>query len=208
MKLGAENTKKTILAMGLFVVALFLTFRMLSSNSNTSSAATPTTASPAPASAPSTTRRTATRRPARTSNTNQQKKTDSATPNLDPRLKLDELKATENTEYTGHGRNIFMAQSEPEIPKPITPAMKKTEPLPVPVVQTPPPPPPIPIKFFGFANQQGTRKVFLSSGEDVFVAGEGEIVQRRYKIVKVNQNNIEVQDVLNNNVQTIPLTAG
>jgi ribosome-associated protein YbcJ (S4-like RNA binding protein) len=102
-----------------------------------------------------------------------------------------------------------MAQAEPAIPKPVAPPIR-----PAPVVaenpgpQLPPPPPPIPLKFFGFANQQGARKVFLSSGDDVFVAGEGEIVQRRYKIMRVNQNNIEVQDVLNNNVQTIPLTSG
>ena len=40
-----------------------------------------------------------------------------------------------------------------------------------------------------------------------FVLHEGDIVNRRYKIVKINANNIEVLDVLNNNRQTIPLTA-
>ena len=50
--------------------------------------------------------------------------------------------------------------------------------------------------------------MFLSAGEDVFIAKEGDIVQRRYKIVKINPTSIEVTDVLNNNQQTIPLTAG
>jgi hypothetical protein len=33
-------------------------------------------------------------------------------------------------------------------------------------------------------------------------------VQRRYKIMKINNNNVEVLDVLSNNRQAIPLTAG
>jgi hypothetical protein len=124
-------------------------------------------------------------------------------------LKLDALRQIENIEYSGNGRNIFMAQNEP-IPQPIAPVRPQPTPTPTPVNVTPPPPPPIPLRFFGIANPQGgSRKVLLASGDgDVFVASEGEIVQRRYKIVKVNPNNIEVQDVLNNNVQTIPLTIG
>lgn len=206
MKLGAENSKKTLLAVGLLIVALFLTYRMIS-GSLTSSAATPPAAT---APAPITTEQPV-RRPRRAARPAAVKQTNAAptTPNLDLRLRLDSLRDAETTEYTGQGRNIFMAHNEPAIPEPVKQAMK-TPPPPPPDAgpPQPPPPPPIKLKFFGFANQQGARKVFLSSGDDVIVAGEGEIVQRRYRIVKVNPNNIEVQDVLNNNVQTIPLTAG
>jgi hypothetical protein len=119
------------------------------------------------------------------------------------------LQEAEGTDYTGKGRNIFLAQaSEPvEIQRPIAPVVKKAEPPPPPVY-TPPPPPPIELKFFGFASTQGIKRVFLSRGDDVFIAGEGDIVNRRYKIMKINANNIEVLDVLSNNQQTIPLTAG
>ena len=51
------------------------------------------------------------------------------------------------------------------------------------------------------------KRVFLARGDDVFIASEGDIVNRRYKIMKINNNNIEVLDVLNNNRQTIPLTS-
>lgn len=203
MKVGAENTKKTALAVGLFVVALFLFIRLFSSSEPAATASAPAaTAVPAAPGAKRTTARRTTR-PA-------QKASGPVTPSLDPRLHLNELKATESTEYTGNGRNIFLAQANDiVIPKPLDNGMKqaKNTPPPPPPVYTPPPPPPIELKFFGFASSQGMKKVFLSKDGDVFVASEGDIVSRRYKIVKINANNIEVLDVLNNNRQTIPLTA-
>jgi hypothetical protein len=80
-------------------------------------------------------------------------------------------------------------------------------------IYTPPPvtpPPPIPLKFFGFANQAGEpKKVFLSKGEDVFIAGEGEIVDRRYKVVHISNGSVEIQDVVSSGPpQTVPLTQG
>jgi hypothetical protein len=64
------------------------------------------------------------------------------------------------------------------------------------------------LKFFGFASRPGEpKKVFLSEGDEVFVAKEGDIVDRRYKIVQINNTSVMVEDVLNNNRQPIPLTA-
>ena len=78
------------------------------------------------------------------------------------------------------------------------------------VTPQPPAAPPIPLKFFGFANKPGEpRKIFLSSatGEDVWVAGEGEIVDRRYKVVRISPNSVEMQDVVSSGpAQMIPLT--
>ncbi len=88
----------------------------------------------------------------------------------------------------------------------------------LPVINTPtavytppptPPPPPITLKFFGFANRPGeTKKVFLSQNEDVFIAAEGEIVDRRYRVLHILPNAVEVEDVINNNRQSLPLTQG
>ncbi len=64
-------------------------------------------------------------------------------------------------------------------------------------------------KFFGFANEPGeTKKVFLSQGEDIFIAGEGEIVDRRYRVLRISPNAVEMEDVINSNRQSIPLTQG
>ena len=56
------------------------------------------------------------------------------------------------------------------------------------------------LKFYGFASRKdGNKRIFLSKGEDIFVAKEGDIVDRRYKIVHIGPNSVEVQDVLTNN---------
>jgi hypothetical protein len=125
---------------------------------------------------------------------------------LDPTLDLRSLAQTELTKYTGSGRNIFVAQVD--IPAPVAPAVvENAGPIGPPAPPPPPPPPPINLKFFGFANKPGEpKKVFLSQGEDVFIAVEGDIVDRRYKIIHIGPASVEVEDVLYNNKQNIPLT--
>jgi len=100
-----------------------------------------------------------------------------------------------------------VAQAE-EIPKPISPAqITDTGPVGPPAPPPPPPPPPITLKFFGFANKPGEpKKIFLSQDGDVFIAVEGDIVNRRYKIIHISPTSVEVEDVLYNNRQSIPLT--
>ncbi|HEV2989327.1 MAG TPA: hypothetical protein VG759_12860 [Candidatus Angelobacter sp.] len=128
---------------------------------------------------------------------------------LDPTLRTDLLVASQRVEYEGGGRrNIFRMEAPPPPPPP--PVM----PTPVQPVRVepsgpppPPPPPPITLKFFGFANRAGeAKKVFLSDGDDVFVAKEGDIVNRRYKILQISNTSVMVEDVLNNNRQPVPLT--
>ena len=127
-------------------------------------------------------------------------------PPLDPTLRTDLLKNSEEALYKGSGRNIFEEQvAPPPIERPKQPVVVP----PVPVVTTPPPPPPIPLKFYGFANKPGQAKaIFLANGDDIFIGHEGEIVNRRYKIIRIHPTQVEIEDVLNNNRQTIPLTQG
>lgn len=125
-------------------------------------------------------------------------------PSIDPTLQLALLKASEDIKYTGKGRNIFQAHID--IPKVVAPPIKQPE---AQLPPQPPPPPPIPLKFFGFASKPGeTKRIFLSQGEDVFIAGEGDIVNRRYKVVHIGPSSVDIEDVLNNNRQSIPLTQG
>jgi|SRR6266404_1170598 len=123
-----------------------------------------------------------------------------------PRVRLDLLRVSEETKYEGAGRNIFRAEAEAPIPQPLVPPINRAQ---TPVPTGPPPPPPINLKFFGFANRPGEpKKAFLSQGDAVFIASEGDLVNNRYKVLHIGVNSIEIQDVLNNNTQTIPLTQG
>jgi hypothetical protein len=127
---------------------------------------------------------------------------------LDPTLRMAAMLVTESLVYSGGGRNIFSSSSVPvDIPKPIAPVRTaKVVPGPPPPPPGPPPPPPIDLKFFGTATgADGARRAFLLHGDDVFLATDGDIVQRRYKVVTVSANSIVVEDLTNNNRQTLPL---
>jgi hypothetical protein len=202
VKLGAENRNKLIVAVVLMSLAAVLLLRMLfSSGPAPLPAPANTTSQAGPASAP----RTRTTPRLRTSANRASRKVSSAPHSLDPTLRYDWLDLSEKTKYQGNGRNIFLAQAE--IPKPIAPASPDRSVAQVP--QGPPPPPPINLKFYGFASKPGEpKRVFLSQGEDVFIAGEGDIVDRRYKVLHISPMSVEIEDVLNNNRQSIPLTQG
>lgn len=127
---------------------------------------------------------------------------------LDPRLRLDLLANSENVKYEGKGTNIFSAAAERvEIPVPkVSPLLRQQKNA---QLNVPPPPPPINLKYFGISNSNGERpKAFLSQGDDVWIAREGDVVNRHYKIVRISPNAVEVEDLLNNNRQSISRTQG
>ncbi len=130
-----------------------------------------------------------------------------ASTELDPTLKMNPMLVTESLVYSGTGRNIFSTASMPVIPKPVAPVRPKTPPPPVYTPPPgPPPPPPIDLKFFGTAtSSKGKRQAFLLKGDDVFLASDGDVVQRRYKVITVGANSVLVEDMVTNNRQTLPL---
>jgi hypothetical protein len=127
---------------------------------------------------------------------------------LDPTLKMGPMLVTEALVYSGSGRNIFSAtsvQAPMPIPKAIAPARPTQRAMPV-LPMGPPPPPPIDLKFFGTATSaNGHRRAFLLHGEDVFLASDGDVVQRRYRVMSITANSIVIEDMTNNNRQTLPL---
>lgn len=205
MQLGFENKKKTMWAVVLGVLAVLAVayeiIPMLTGPSSPGSSAQ--AAAPVPR---------VTARPARKLGKPAKKE---RTESLDPTLRLELLAASEQTQYQGSGRNIFVSQAEEVvIPRvgasPVTDQQKAQEeakyqgPPPVPAV------PPIPLQFYGFASRAGEpKKIFLKLGDDVWVAGEGEIVDRRYKVIRITPTSVEIQDVVNSGPpQSIPLTQG
>lgn len=204
-----ENRKELIVAGVLGVVLLLIVvYQFLPTSSSTNVSAGASVPMPEVAAPP---------RPATThqhSSSTATGKKQKVPQNLDPTLRLQELAVIEQIKYEGSGRNIFVSEADPVIPAPVAPGQvgpggKNEETH----IYTPPAqaaPGPIPLKFFGFANQPGERKrIFLSKGEDVFIAGEGEIIDRRYKVVRIAPTSVEIQDVVGSGPpQNLPLTQG
>lgn len=213
MKVGAENRTKLIVAIVSAVVAVVLIATRFSGIFGGASADETTSAStrmpsaselsnqPARPTAGRTQRRTAATRSTPGNRP-------SAVASLDPTLHLDLLKGSEDTKYEGTGRNIFRVFVEiPHVDHPVNTDVPK------PQNQGPPPPLPPPLsnlKFYGFATNRpdGAKRIFLTKNEDVFIAAEGDIVDRRYKVVRISPNSVEILDVLSNNRENIPLNAG
>jgi hypothetical protein len=133
----------------------------------------------------------------------------STSSSLDPTLDETAMLRTESLVYSGSGRNIFSAIYVPamEIPKNV-PKARPGIVLPVmpPMPVGPPPPPPINLKYFGTAvRMNGRRQAFLLQGEDVYLAAQGDIVARKYRIVSIGATNIQVEDLVNQDTQTLPL---
>jgi hypothetical protein len=195
VKLGTENRKQLIVLAVLGAIAVVsLAYQFWPTSE--------VTASPTPVST-TTTSRPATRRTA------SGKIVAIVEPRLDPTLDLNLLTQSEEIKYSGNGRNIFVAGSVATIPKP---RGNGTTDIGKPAPYIPPPapgPPPINLRFFGFASKPGEpKRIFLSQGEDVFIAGEGDIVDRRYRVLHISNTSVEMEDVINNNRQSIPLTPG
>jgi hypothetical protein len=217
VKRGTENRKKTIIAGVMVAVALCCILFMYNQLFGGSSTPPPTPApAPAKAAAP------AVATPGKSTNAPvtpnggaglapgvAAQKMASTSSSLDPTLDESAMLRTEGLVYSGSGRNIFSATyvADLAIPTnmpPVRPGLMVAPPPPIPT--GPPPPPPIDLKFFGTAvRTNGLKQAFLLNGEDVYLASVGDIVARKYKIVSIGTTNIQVEDLLNKNTQTLPL---
>ena len=190
LRVGAENRTKVIAAVVLGILAIFLVGHALYSTFGDSgdTAAVPVARTGGSAAGP--TGRAARVLPGASL--------------LDPTLHPERMALAESTEYHGTGRNIFSKNSAPvAIPKPIEPIRTHVAQVPT----GPPPPPPIDLRFYGFASKQGGKpRIFLLQGDEVYIASEGDVVARRYRVGTITANAVVVQDMPNNNVQTIPLS--
>jgi hypothetical protein len=210
VKLGTENRNQLLVAAVLGVVLLAVLVYQFMPSSSTIASTTPVASTTDPLALPATAPRPAAHHGSGTTG-----KKERAPQSLDPTLQMQLLAASQAIKYEGSGRNIFIAQAEDvTIPKPQGPGVtdkdkqgKRDDVYHPPAVAAAPP---IPLKFFGFANRPGEpKKVFLIKGDDTFIAGEGEIVDRRYKVVKISPTSVDIQDVVvSGPPQSIPLTLG
>lgn len=127
------------------------------------------------------------------------------TDTLDPTLQLAQLELTEHEMYEGTGRNIFQSYGEDQ--------PQKAEPSPTPKPQRPvstilvtSAAPPIGLKLFGLVSASDSpRKACLSQDGDVFIGAEGNILNRRYKVLHIGSNTVDLEDLLENKQYTLAL---
>ncbi|HEX2309220.1 MAG TPA: hypothetical protein VHH91_00765 [Vicinamibacterales bacterium] len=81
-----------------------------------------------------------------------------------------------------------------------------------PMAQAPPPPPPgpppIPLRFIGIVDEtrRHLKLAVLSDGRNVFYGREGDIIEGRYRIVRIGLESIEMTHVDGRGQQTIRLS--
>jgi hypothetical protein len=222
-KVGADPKKIGILA-GLVLIAGYFYF----SNSNSGGGSAPV-ASRAPvanlANVPGTAVRPAFRNVQQSASSTREfrpslKPKNVDTASIDPTLRLDLLAKVRTVGVDGGTRSLFEISAAPpeelKVKEPdkiaiARPVMGPEQPK---AVEPPPEPkaPPIPLKFYGFVNKTkvGDKRAFFLDGEDIVIAGEGDMIKKRYKIVRIGVNSAVVEDTEfkgNNNQQTLPLEA-
>ncbi len=143
---------------------------------------------------------------------------------VDPTIKLDVLQKVAAVNVESTHRSIFdFSQAPPPPPAAVAKAdPKKGPPVPTPLASLPgnqathpagppptAPPPAIPLKFYGYVSavMQGNKRAFFAEGDDIFIATEGELVKKRYRIVRIGINSVVVEDTQFKNQQTLPLEA-
>ena len=125
-----------------------------------------------------------------------------------PPVKLDSLAAGRHGP-SDSDRNPFRYKPRVSAPAPVTSAPPtETAEVARPVVPTgPPPPPPIPLKFIGLLERaNGVKWAVLSDGKNVMHGREGDIVEGRYRIVKIGTESIELTHLDGRGRQVVRLT--
>ena len=136
---------------------------------------------------------------------------------VDPTLRLDLLAKLLEVKLEGGHRSLFDFSPAPPPKTPDVKIVPKTsQPGAAEAVAgaagsaadpVKPPAPPIQLKFYGYISpvRQGVKRAFFLDGEEIYVASEGEVIKKRYKVVRIGVNSAVVEDLEYQHQQTLPL---
>jgi hypothetical protein len=148
---------------------------------------------------------------------------------IDPKLRLDLLAKVRSVDLGPAARNLFAWGTA--APAALPPGVRDPHPI-VPKLPSqggpgnettagssqPPPPPPITLKYYGYTSQRsdGHKRAFFSEGDctgatptaqcDIFIAAEGDLILKRFKVVRIGVSSAEVEDTQFNHTQPLPIT--
>jgi hypothetical protein len=125
-----------------------------------------------------------------------------------PSLRLDLLEGLQHVEYKGSHRNIFSETPPPHVPTPDE--VKRAAANAPPVMPSSPPPPPaivVNVKFYGYVDdpRTGARRAFFTNGEDIFIAGVGDMLENRLRVTHIGNDTVELMEVSSSRRTTIPI---
>jgi len=146
---------------------------------------------------------------------------------IDPTLKLELLARLQKVSVPAGQRSLFDFSAAPlppllagngkKTPEPKIPIGKLGQAIKDTVAQNSgqpaeppkPPPPPIPLKFYGFTSPQrsGAKRAFFLDGDDIVVANEGDLIKKRYKVIRIGLSSAVLEDTEVKHQQTLPLVA-
>ncbi len=139
---------------------------------------------------------------------------------VDPTLQTDLLAKVRSVEFGGVERNLFrFGERKKLVASPSAEEIEESQkrlaalqaqsskPVKKKRVARKPTAPPIDWKYYGFANsRRDTRKrAFLLDGEEILVATEGDVFEKRYRIVRIGINSIVIEDMQFKEEQKLPL---
>jgi hypothetical protein len=105
-----------------------------------------------------------------------------------PSLRIDKLERIRKLEYSGSRRSIFIAHMPPPpLPPTPQPDPSKIEPAPEPPLIS------------------GRKRAFFTNGEDVFILSEGEMLQNRFRLLRIGNATADFEEVLSGKRATLPL---
>ena len=138
-----------------------------------------------------------------------------ATPN-DARIQLELLDKARADEDLGKSNLFAYRNSRPPEPPKIAPPPPPPPTVPnnttatPPPRMAPPPPPPIPLKYVGYAFVEPNSKVLIATLTDDnqqrrFIARQGDIWMGRYRVLRITDTVVDVEDIETSRRQTLPL---
>jgi hypothetical protein len=121
-----------------------------------------------------------------------------------PALRMDILQRFLNLEYKGAHRNIFTATLPPPPASPQKTPVNVAPPVPTGLL-----PFTVEAKFFGYVSDSrgNHRRAFFATAnnEDVFIAGEGDTLMGRFRVVKITNTTADVEEVSSGRRATLTL---
>jgi hypothetical protein len=203
LEFGFQDKKKTYALLGLAVLLVFAGLYAINNMPSDESAAASAVAPAAnpgskPAAAPQTAAEYRRRR--------QQEAVDIYA--IDPTIHVERLEHAADSQYEATKRGPFRyVEAPPPPPPPKTTDQLREEARIRNTPPPPPPPPPIDLKYYGYSTDSQTKakKIFLTDGQEIYIAVEGEVVANRYRILHVGVNSIEVEDMRTKSRQILPL---